>query len=149
MNASERIMNRVAQLERIETVREKALRSVAEEVRSCLPPDVCRTMAIGIADLLSNIGEHGTTDTAPEHSGWAIATLLRIAEIQDNAVSDAELKTRTQEIEHNRQSVHNPNDNADQNLATVLMEQQEIKANAEAILFSISQVEKFAVSRLN
>ena len=69
-------------------------------VLGCLEPDTCRTMAQGIADLLAAGNYQGiAADTAVERSGWAIATLLRVADLQEDAATAARLRARRQKLE--------------------------------------------------
>ena len=144
MNESrENKMKRWAELADAEEAKQQARRSVADEVLVFLEPESCRRMALGVADVLQNADMDGWTTDAVNRTGEAIATLLRVADIQEDAEVRAQLKARRKERDAEDAGKPSGRIKSEQMLTTIQLEQQEIKANAEAILFSLSQIESF------
>ena len=81
-----------------DAVRKKTLRPVAEDVLRCFELSACRSMALGIAELLSNLDRDTQPGTAVQNSGWAIASLLQAAEMQEDAEYEERLKAKRKEI---------------------------------------------------
>lgn len=93
------VMRRTAELMDLHEMKEQARRSVANDVLAFLDPENCREMALGVADVLQNADMEGWTTDAVSRTGQAIATLLRVAELQENAELEARRKVRHKELE--------------------------------------------------